>query len=119
MRRVVSMCAYLRSHCGKAFHAVAPYPVKYCDGNNQPNDSHHISLHNLRAGELSQNQLDGIVNEQLEWQKLGNILNEFWHEGKRHELTREQQDERVIEFMNRIYTRRPEGEGGDRCRKQE
>src|SRR3972149_3228542 len=54
---------------------------------NQPTDSHHIALHDLRAGELSQNQLDGIVNKQLERQKLGNVLNEFWHEGERHELT--------------------------------
>ena len=80
--------------------------------------SDHISLHYLRAGELSQNQLDGEVDQQLEWQELGNILDEFWHECERHKLTGEQQDQCIIELMDRIDACGPEGERCDRSRQQ-
>ena len=119
MRRAVLRSACLGSHCRKAFDTVAPYPGKEVSEINKPNDSHHISLHDLRAGELSQNQLDGKIDEQLKWQVLSNILNEFWHEGQRHELTREQQDERIIKLMDRVYTRCPKCQSGNRSGKQD
>src|SRR5215211_3969555 len=118
MRRAVLTCSSLRSHRRVAFYAITPYPVKSSDGDNQPDGSHHVSLHNLRAGELPQDQLDRKVNQQLERQKLGDILNELWHEGERHKLTGEQQDQRVIKLVNRIDARRPEGERCDGGGKQ-